>query len=122
MRTGEIPEANIVESEIVPLREPCRAFAIFPNPIAKAILQLLLLLPRGNGFRLIYGTTSILVLVVGCRCAPIQRLLDQLGSAEAGGAGGRGVVNHVPCAVIELDVPCRDGLGVSDFHTCAWHI
>src|SRR5713226_4225259 len=122
MGTVEIAEPSVVKAEIVLSSQPLGAFAIFPNPIAKAILQLLLLLPRGNCFRLIYGATSIIVLVVGCRCAPIQRLLDQLGSAEAGGAVGRGVVNHVPCAVIELDCPGRDGLGVSDFHAGAGHV
>jgi hypothetical protein len=44
MRAIEIAEPNVVESEVVLLRQPRRAFAIFPNPIAKAILQLLLLL------------------------------------------------------------------------------
>ena len=98
------------------------AFAIFPNPIAKAILQLLLLLSRGNRFRLIYDAVAVRVLIVGCRCAPIQRLLDQLGRTEAGGAVGRSVVDDVLCAVVELDCPGRDRLGVSDFHARAGHI
>ena len=71
MRTVEIPEPDVVESEVVFLRQPRGAFAIFPNPIAKTILQLLLLLSRGNCFRLIYGPAAVLVLVVGCRRAPI---------------------------------------------------
>ncbi len=117
MRTIEIAQTDIIEAEVVLLSEPLGSLAIFPNPIAKAILQLLLLLPRGNSFRLIYGATSILVLVLGCRCPTIQRLLDQFGCAEAGGAVRRGVVNDVLCAVVELDRPRRNGLGISDLHT-----
>ena len=98
------------------------AFAIFPNPIAKAILQLLLLLARGDGLRLIYGAVPVLVLVVGRGRAPIQRLLDQLGRTEAGGTVGRSVVHDVLRAVVEFDRPGRDGLGVSDFHARAGHI
>ena len=44
MRAVEIPEPDVVEPEVVLLRQPRGAFAIFPNPIAKTILQLLLLL------------------------------------------------------------------------------
>ena len=122
MRTVEIPEPNIVESEIVLFRQPLGAFPIFPDPIAKAILQLLLLFARGNCFRLIYDAVSIRVLIVGCRCPAIQRLLDQLGRTEAGGAVSRSVVNDELRAVVELDGPGRDGFGVSDFHACAGHI
>ena len=122
MRTVEIAEPNVVESEVVFLRQPLGAFAIFPNPIAKAILQLLLLLSGGNRLRLIYGAVAVRVLVVGCRRAPIQRLLDQLGRTEAGSTVGRRVVDDVLCAVVEFDRPGRDGLGVSDFHACAAHI
>ena len=122
MRTVKIAEPNVVEAKVVLFGEPLGTFAIFPNPIAKAILQLLLLLARGNCFRLIYDAVSVRVLIVGCRCAPIQRLLDQLGRTEAGGAVGRSVVNDELCAVVEFDCPGRDGLGVSDFHACAGHI
>ena len=121
MRTVEIPEPDVVEPEVVLLRQPRGALAIFPNPIAKAIFQLLLLLSGGDGLRLVHGAAPILVLVVRCRCAAIQRLLDQLRRTEAGGTMSRGVVDDVPCAVVQLDCPGRDNLGVSDFHVGAGH-
>src|SRR5476649_2071391 len=122
MRTVEIAEPNVVESEIVLLSQACRAFTIFPNPVSKAILQLLLLFARGYCFRLIYDAISVRVLIVGCGCAPIQRLLNQLGRPETSGAVGRGVANDVLCAIVEIDCPGCDSLGVSDFHTCSGHI
>ena len=76
MRTVEIPEPNVVESKVVLFCQPLGAFPIFPNPIAKAILQLLLFFARSNGLRLIYGAVSVRVLIVGCGCPAIQGLLD----------------------------------------------
>src|ERR1035441_8779245 len=103
MRAVKIAEPDVVEPEVVLLRQPRRTFAIFPNPIAKAILQLLLLLSCSDCLRLIYDAVSIRVLIIGCRCAAIKRLLNQLGRAEAGGAVGSGVVNDELCAVVEFD-------------------
>ena len=51
VRTVELPETDVVEPEVVLLCQPPGALAIFPNPFTKAILQLLLLLARGNRFR-----------------------------------------------------------------------
>src|ERR1035441_3328100 len=119
MRAVEIAEPNVVESEIVLLSQACGAFTIFPNPISKAILQLLLLFARGHCFRLIYDAVSVYVLIVGCGCAPIQRLLNQVGRTETGGAMGRGVANDVLCAIVEIDCPGRDSLGVANFHARA---
>ena len=121
MRAVEIAEPNVVEPEVVLLRQSRRSLTIFPDPIAKAILQLPLLLSRGNCFRLIHDAVSVRVLVVGCWRAPIERLLDQLGGAEAGGAVGRSVADDVLRAVIELYCPGRDSLGVSDFHAGGGH-
>src|SRR5260370_20165937 len=122
VRTVEIAEPEVVEAEVVLLGEAFRAFLVFPNPIPKAIYQLLLLLPRSDGLWLIYCASSILVLVVGCRGAPIQRLLYQIGRAKAGGAVGRGVIHNVLRAVVELDYPGRDGLSVPDSHAGARYI
>ena len=38
MGAVEIPEPDVVEPEVVVLRQPLCAFAILPNPIAKPIL------------------------------------------------------------------------------------
>jgi len=122
MRTIEVAETDVVEAEVVLFSETLGPLAIFPNPIAKAILQLLLLLPRGNSFRLIYGATSILVLVVSRWRPAIQRLLDKFGCAEACGAVGCSVIDHVLCAVIEFDRPRGDSFGAPDLHTCAGYI
>src|SRR5260370_35722720 len=113
MRAIEIAEPKVVKPEVVLLSQPRRAFAIFPNPIAKAILQLLLFLSGGNCFRLIYDAVSVRVLIVGCRRAPVQRLFDQLGRTEAGGTVGRSVVHDKLWAVVEFNRHCCDGLGGS---------
>src|SRR5260370_36545687 len=68
--TVEIPEPEVVEAEVVLLGEAFRAFPVFPNPIAKPIFQLLLLLPRGDGLWLIYAAAPILVRCVACRSPP----------------------------------------------------
>src|ERR1700684_2728996 len=119
MGAVEVPEPNVVESEVVFLREPRCTFAIFPDPIAKAILQLLLLLSGSNRLRLIYDTVPVRVLIISGRRTPIQRLLDQLGRTEAGGTVGRRIVHDELRAVVEFNRPCGDGLGVSDFHARA---
>ena len=104
------------------MRQPRGALAVFPNPVAKAILQLLLFLSGGDSLRLIHGAGSVFVVVVGSRCAPVQRLLDQFGRAESGGAVGRPVVYDVPCAIVQFDGPCRDDPGVPDLHACSGNI
>src|ERR1017187_576151 len=94
MRPVEIPEPDVVEPEVVVLSQSLGSFAILPNPIPKPILQLLLFLSGGNRLLLIDGALAFGGLVVGSRRAPIQRLLDQVGSAEAGSPIRRRVADH----------------------------
>ena len=106
----------LLKRKLYSLASRVGAFPIFPDPIAKAILQLLLFFARGNCFRLIYDAVSVRVLIIGCRCAAVQRLLDQLGRTEAGSAVSRRIIDDVLCGVVQLDGPGRDRFRVSDFH------
>src|SRR5580698_9828609 len=110
MGAVEIPEPDVVEPEVVVLRQPFGSFAILPNPIAEPILQLLLFLSGGNRLLLIDGSSAFGVIVVGSRRAPIQRLLDQVGSAEAGSPIRGRVIDHVFRGVIGFYDPSSDCL------------
>ena len=72
MRTIEISKPDVVEAEIVIVGQALSPSGIFPNPLAKAILQLLLLFACGDRLRLVHGAVSLRVLIVGRRCTAIQ--------------------------------------------------
>src|ERR1700677_750370 len=96
--------------------ETSRAVAVFPDPGAEAILELLLFLPRGDGFLLIDGARSVRVLVIGGRRAAVQGLLDEVGGAETLRPVRCGVGDAPFLGSVDLDGPGGDGCGVRNTH------
>ncbi len=116
MRAVEAAQAQIVEAVVIFAGQPRRPRAVFPYPLPEAILQLLLLFARRDRLLLIDDPRSVLPLVIGGRHAAIERLIDQVGGAEARRSVRRGVGNAVFLAGIDLDRPCRDGSRVANAH------
>ena len=93
MRSVECAQAQIVEAVVVLARQARSAFGVLPDPFAEAVLDLLLLLARGDGFLLVDDARAIVPLVIGGRRASVESILDKVGGAEARGAVGRGVAD-----------------------------
>jgi hypothetical protein len=112
----------LFKAKVVIVRQPFRAVGIFPDPLPESILQLLLLFAGRDRLRLVYGTFSFRVLIIGCGRTSVRRLLNQVRCAKARGAVRRGVAHGVVCGVVQLQSPGCDGFRVADLHGRGCHV
>ncbi len=72
-------QADVVESVVIEPGKPLGAFLVLPYPFAEPVPDLLLRLPRGDGFLLVHHTGVFIDLVVNGGRASVQRIVNQVG-------------------------------------------
>lgn len=116
MRAVEAAQAQIVEAVVIVAGKARRARRVLPDPFAKSILQLLLLLSSCDGFLLVDGARAVVMFVIGGRRASVQGVLDEARGVKALSSPGRGVADARFHAIVDLDSPGGNRIRVRDLH------
>ena len=94
MRAVEGAQAEIVEAVVIVAGQARRARSSSSQIHSrKRSFNLLLFLPRGNGFLLVDDAGVLVDLVIGGRRASVERMLDQVGRKRPRRAIGRRVAD-----------------------------